>query len=354
MSSGNSWFRVWGRDVLLSDSLVELTDHEERVWWRLLCAASISDTPWAARVSAGLARKCMTTPDELVRVLARLAELGMVDLEGDTVRIANADRYQPAPSQTAEKVRERVNRYRGAQEASAGEPLPALAVASRGSGPGGSAGIDKDEPVTAAVQNEDVPVTPASPAPDVTVTGEACNDHVTVTGEACNGYSRARATEPEPEQEPEQDLAAAAARGRVRANGPPAVREEVRAPSDDAPEEAPGGDEVALLTRHWERATGTTVTPMLADWLDSELGRGTPVEWLRDAITETGANGVRAWKYTRSIVERWRAHGRDSPAPPARDRYRRREVTHADAEGRPWGADDPILAQLRAIGALVE
>ncbi len=73
----------------------------------------------------------------------------------------------------------------------------------------------------------------------------------------------------------------------------------------------PAEDPVPLLLRHWERATGTTVTPALADWLDSELGRGTPADWLRDAIAETGANGSKAWKYTKAIVERWRVQGRE-------------------------------------------
>ena len=68
-----------------------------------------------------------------------------------------------------------------------------------------------------------------------------------------------------------------------------------------------------LLLRHWERSTGTTTTPALADWLDAELGRNTPAEWLRDAITETGANGSKAWKYTKAIIERWRVQGRTPP-----------------------------------------
>lgn len=39
---------------------------------------------------------------------------------------------------------------------------------------------------------------------------------------------------------------------------------------------------------------------------------------------------------------------------PSRVRAILQEVQHANAQGRPWGADDPILAQLRAAGALVE
>lgn len=39
---------------------------------------------------------------------------------------------------------------------------------------------------------------------------------------------------------------------------------------------------------------------------------------------------------------------------PSRVRAILQEVQREDAQGRPWGADDPILAQLRASGALVE
>jgi hypothetical protein len=98
---------------------------------------------------------------------------------------------------------------------------------------------------------------------------------------------------------------------------------------------------------------------MLADWLDAELGQGTPEDWLRDAIAETGANGVKAWKYTRSIVERWKAQGRDSPSPPApaaSNRPRQQEVTRGEARQRAersW-ADDPVLAEWRALGILAE
>lgn len=144
---------------------------------------------------------------------------------------------------------------------------------------------------------------------------------------------------------------AAAARGRARhelVSGP-----EVQATS---PAATTGFDDLSLLIQHWERATGTTVTPMLTEWLDSELGRGTPAEWLRDAITETGANGAKAWKYTRAIIERWRVHGRDSPAPAGEraTRTRPQEANRGQARERAersW-ADDPILAEWRAAGII--
>lgn len=92
-------------------------------------------------------------------------------------------------------------------------------------------------------------------------------------------------------------------------------------------------DPLPPLLRHWERSTGTTVTPALADWLDSELGQATPAEWLRDAIAETGANGSKAWKYTKAIIERWRLDGREPRA-----RSEQRQFAGRPARGR---AEEP-------------
>ena len=35
--ASSPWFKVWAADTLLSDDLADLTDHEERIRWRLLC-----------------------------------------------------------------------------------------------------------------------------------------------------------------------------------------------------------------------------------------------------------------------------------------------------------------------------
>ncbi len=127
---------------------------------------------------------------------------------------------------------------------------------------------------------------------------------------------------------PEHDPGAAEA-----APGTPLTLNQIQKPIPDPEAEAdpgpPGEDPVPLLLRHWERATGTTVTPAFADWLDAELGEGTPLEWLRDAISETGANGSKAWKYTRAIIERWRLHGREP-----RGRSDRRQSSGQPARGR--------------------
>jgi len=95
-------------------------------------------------------------------------------------------------------------------------------------------------------------------------------------------------------QEPDPDPAAAAG---------------VRAPARE-PAGPPGDGPLSELLRHWERTTGAAITPAVSQWLSSEIATGLPVDWLHDAISETGANGSKAWKYTKAIVERWRSQGR--------------------------------------------
>jgi len=117
-------------------------------------------------------------------------------------------------------------------------------------------------------------------------------------------------------QEPDPDPAAAAdARSRAREQAAP-----------------PDGDPLSELLRHWERTTGAAVTPAVSQWLAAELATGLPVDWLHDAISETAANGSRAWKYTKAIVERWRSQGRTPRGgSDGRGRYRN------DAERRLYG-----------------
>ncbi len=109
---------------------------------------------------------------------------------------------------------------------------------------------------------------------------------------------------------------------------PNQIQKPIPAPAAAQPASDPE-DPLPPLLRHWERSTGTTVTPALADWLDSELGQATPAEWLRDAIAETGANGSKAWKYTKAIIERWRLHGREPRA-----RHEQRQSAGRPARGR--------------------
>jgi len=125
-------------------------------------------------------------------------------------------------------------------------------------------------------------------------------------------------------QEPDPDPAAAAGvRRRAR---------EQAAPPADGP--------LSELLRHWERTTGAAVTPAVSQWLAAELATGLPAHWLHDAISETAANGSRAWKYTKAIVERWRSQGRTPRGgSDGRGRYRndaeRRLYRPCRATGRP-------------------
>lgn len=117
-------------------------------------------------------------------------------------------------------------------------------------------------------------------------------------------------------QEPGPDPAAAAG-AHTRA------REQAAAPADGP---------LSELLRHWERTTGAAVTPAVSQWLAAELATGLPVDLLHDAISETAANGSKAWKYTKAIVERWRSQGRTPRGgSDGRGRYRN------DAERRLYG-----------------
>lgn len=116
-----SWFRHWAKESLLSDDLDALTDHEERVWWRLLSAASLAEPRWAIDVTPRLAAKCKSTPAKFTRAVQRFAELCMVDFDGPN-RVAithaekwNEDKNDRPPSSEKEAVRERVRRYRERQ-----------------------------------------------------------------------------------------------------------------------------------------------------------------------------------------------------------------------------------------------
>ena len=106
------WFRVWAAETLLSDSLDELSDHEERIWWRLLCVASLSDDRWSFPVVSGsLAKKCRTTQPKLVAAIHHFIELGMVSTTYSGFLVTNGERYNPR-SDSKESVKERVTRHR--------------------------------------------------------------------------------------------------------------------------------------------------------------------------------------------------------------------------------------------------
>jgi DnaD/phage-associated family protein len=67
--------------------------------------------------------------------------------------------------------------------------------------------------------------------------------------------------------------------------------------------------------RAWEHATGTLITPQVSDSMADALA-AYGVEWVVDAIEETGAQGKTSWKYAEGILRNWKSRGRDrAPAP---------------------------------------
>lgn len=86
-------------------------------------------------------------------------------------------------------------------------------------------------------------------------------------------------------------------------------------PSENRQEE-PEDDPVPLLIRHWESQTGKLVTRAIADRMDALLEDSVPVDWIRDAITETGMKASHpVWSYAEAILGNWKANGRDRPKP---------------------------------------
>lgn len=110
-----SWFRHWAKESLLSDDLDALTDHEERVWWRLLSAASLSENRWSVPFSQRLAAKCKSTPAKFARALETFTDRGMIDfmpVAPGIITISNAakwneDRNDAPPSASREATRAR-------------------------------------------------------------------------------------------------------------------------------------------------------------------------------------------------------------------------------------------------------
>lgn len=103
-----------------------------------------------------------------------------------------------------------------------------------------------------------------------------------------------------------------------------------RAPGDN---DLPDSGRYARLCRAWERATGTLVAPIQGEAMDAWCER-VPEEWVMAAIAETGIAGVRNWKYTKAILERWQREGRDTG---------RRNGSHVEAGAR----TDTVIEELR-------
>ena len=116
------YVKIWAAETLLSDDMNSLSDHEERVFFRLMLVASLEETRWITRDTPGLHRKCLTTSPKFARVVARLEALGMVErLSDGRLFVVNGHRWNEqtdrakAPSDSAEATRERQSRARAAK-----------------------------------------------------------------------------------------------------------------------------------------------------------------------------------------------------------------------------------------------
>ena len=116
------WFKVWASEALLSDDLDDLSDHEERVWWRLVMVASLENERWTVEVSEKTARKCHTKLPKLTAAVENFLGRGMLSALGDGwFVVTNGHKWnedterKKKPSDSKERVNERVTRFRNAQ-----------------------------------------------------------------------------------------------------------------------------------------------------------------------------------------------------------------------------------------------
>jgi hypothetical protein len=125
--SRTPWFRLHAANFLLDDRLAELDDHEFRIWFGLLCTASLEAPRWEGLITRGLARKCYTAYDRLRAALDLFRRLGLIELEVGLLddydpdrpgerplgryRIAHPEKYgTPTDSRDAAAVRKRRQR----------------------------------------------------------------------------------------------------------------------------------------------------------------------------------------------------------------------------------------------------
>lgn len=100
------WFKHWAHASLVSPDLNALTDHEERVWWRLLAVGSIEVERWHVRMQLpALARMCASTPARLRTTLQTFAERGMVEMGDGEIVICNAPYWQESPDAKRQRTK---------------------------------------------------------------------------------------------------------------------------------------------------------------------------------------------------------------------------------------------------------
>lgn len=113
------YVKLWAAEALLSDNLADLSDHEERIYWRLLMVASLEEERWFTHETPGLHRKCCTTSAKFARAVTKFISFGMVERTDDgRIFIVNGPKWNEAtdrkraPSDSPEATRERQSRHR--------------------------------------------------------------------------------------------------------------------------------------------------------------------------------------------------------------------------------------------------
>ena len=113
------YIKLWAAETLLSDDMASLSDHDERVFWRLMMVASLEEERWITRETPGLHRKCVTTAPKFTRAIANLEAFGMVKrLDDGRLFVVNGKKWNEDtdraryPSDSPERVKERVTRFR--------------------------------------------------------------------------------------------------------------------------------------------------------------------------------------------------------------------------------------------------
>ena len=116
------WFKIWASEALLSDDLDDLSDHDERIWWRLVMVASLEEERWTAQLSEKTARKCHTKLPKLRAAVENFCGRVMLDDLGDGwFFVTNGPKWNEdterrrKPSDSKDRILDRVHRHRNAK-----------------------------------------------------------------------------------------------------------------------------------------------------------------------------------------------------------------------------------------------
>ena len=107
------YFKIWAAEALLSDDFDALRDQERSIWLLLMCVASLETPRWETKITPRLAEKCKTTEKKLLACVKRLAELGMISVDGDRICFETAAKWneetdgRKKPSDSPEATRAR-------------------------------------------------------------------------------------------------------------------------------------------------------------------------------------------------------------------------------------------------------